>query len=273
MNIGLSRRALFSLVAASPLLSVSLPALADFQPKTVYGSEANAATVKKRALAALKTAVNPENAGNLLRWAFHDSGTFDGVKKTGGANGSLVNELARPENGGLKYGFAVLKPVKAAIDEQGIAITWADLIQLAGAEAVAVCGGPKIDIKMGRKDNTDPNGDPAGQLPSATATAAELKELFGRNGYTTQDVVALSGAHTIGSARKNKPLGPMEKTYKQFDNEYFKMLLAGGGAFESDRNLVADPETKKLVELYAKDQGRFFKDYVAAHEKMANMGV
>lgn len=58
-----------------------------------------------------------------------------------------------------------------------------------------------------------------------------------------------------------------------FDNGYFKELLEGGGAFPSDRGLVADPETRKLVEAYAKDQGRFFRDYKAAHEKMANMGV
>lgn len=241
--------------------------------ESIYGSAANAALVEKRARAALDGAVTVENAGNLLRWAFHDAGTWDGLKKTGGANGSLINELARPENGGLKYGAAILKPVKEKIDAQGIEISWADLIQLAGAEAVRVCGGPKIDVGVGRKDLKDEAGDPAGQLPAATLTAAELTQLFERNGYTQQDMVALSGSHTIGSARKNKPLGPMTETYKAFDNGYFQQLLEGGGAFASDRGLVADPATKKLVEIYAKDEQRFYKDYAAAHLKMSKMGA
>ena len=38
----------------------------------------------------------------LLRLAFHDAGTFDVSGRDGGANGSVVFELDRPENKVLK---------------------------------------------------------------------------------------------------------------------------------------------------------------------------
>ena len=49
------------------------------------------------------------------------------------------------------------------------------------------------------------------------------------------------------------------QTPTKFDNQYFKLLLEGGGAFFSDRTLVEDPETRAIVEKYARDQSAFFK--------------
>lgn len=32
-------------------------------------------------------------------------------------------------------------------------VSWADLIAVAGAEAVALCGGPEIPVRLGRLDS------------------------------------------------------------------------------------------------------------------------
>ena len=41
-------------------------------------------------------------AAGVLRLVFHDAGTFEMDDNSGGMNGSIVYELDRPENTGLK---------------------------------------------------------------------------------------------------------------------------------------------------------------------------
>lgn len=36
---------------------------------------------------------------------FHDAGTYDAKRKTGGPNGSIRNELNNPPNNGIKVGI------------------------------------------------------------------------------------------------------------------------------------------------------------------------
>lgn len=107
----LSRRD--TLLASLALVAAPLPAsaaarLPKLDAKRVYGSEEKAEKARAAALTALAPGVTGENAGNLLRMAFDDAGTWDGAKRTGGANGSILLELERPENGGLKYGASIL---------------------------------------------------------------------------------------------------------------------------------------------------------------------
>ena len=86
-------------------------------------------------------------------------------------------------------------------------------------------------------------------------------------------MVALSGAHTLGLSRTNDPKGFFTKTPGQFSNDYFQLLLKGGGAFPSDRTLVSDPETKKIVVEYSKSKKRFFDDFSEAFVKMGLKGL
>lgn len=48
---------------------------------------------------------------------------------------------------------------------------------------------------IGRQDAAA--GDPADRLPAETFTAAQLVESFKRKGFSAQEFVALSGAHTV----------------------------------------------------------------------------
>uniref|UniRef100_A0A2N9HQ29 Plant heme peroxidase family profile domain-containing protein n=1 Tax=Fagus sylvatica TaxID=28930 RepID=A0A2N9HQ29_FAGSY len=159
-------------------------------------------------------------AAGVLRLVFHDAGTFDLDENSGGMNGSIVYELDRPEN----------------------AVSWADMIAVAGAEAVSLCGGPTIPVPLGRLDSMEP--DPEGKLPQESLDAPGLKQCFKRKGLSTQDLVALSGAHTLGSKGFGNPTA--------FDNSYFKILLqkpwmSSGGmgsmiGLPSDRALTDDDE-------------------------------
>ena len=41
----------------------------------------------------------------------------------------------------------------------------------------------------------------------------------------------------------------------------------------SDIVLIQDPGFKKFVEVYSKDQGKFFKDFSAAFNKLEELGT
>ena len=98
-------------LVAAPAPASAASRLPKLDAKRVYNSTEKAEQARAAALAALAPAITGENAGNLLRMAFHDAGTWDGAKATGGANGSILLELERPENGGLKYGASILVSV------------------------------------------------------------------------------------------------------------------------------------------------------------------
>ncbi|KAH0852589.1 hypothetical protein HID58_093888 [Brassica napus] len=85
----------------------------------------------------------------MLRLAWHDAGTYDATKKSGGPNGSIrfKDELNRPHNKGLEKAVAFCEEVKAKHPR----VSYADLYQLAGVVAVEVTGGPAIHFTPGRK--------------------------------------------------------------------------------------------------------------------------
>ena len=137
----------------------------------------------------LRAVMSRDNASAVLRLAFHDAGTWNGATRTGGADGSILFELHQAANVGIQRGLEICAAAKALIDPllRGVSksnITWADLIQLGGAEAVAITGGPCIPVPIGRFDVQQ--ADPSGQLPAATNTATQLVSLFTANNFTVE---------------------------------------------------------------------------------------
>lgn len=313
-----TRRGLLLGSAAAALAPAVLPALPAaaaaklprLDPVKLYGSAEKVDTARAAAVEALTAAIQPEAAGAVLRFAFHDAGpflervprlawpsqppsflspssprpnthqtthdtgTWDALKGTGGANGSLPLELKRPENaGGLAFAWAIISGAKKAAAATGApALSDADMIQLAGAVAVKKCGGPDIPVPLGRPDAK--KADPGGQLPALTLDAQGLRDLFTRNGYTVAEIVALSGAHTLGSSRANPPKGAaLSPTPTKFDTSYYQAVLKGKGVFPSDNALMADPEMASLVKKFAKDKKAFFQAFSDAYVSMGLKGL
>ncbi|GKV41433.1 hypothetical protein SLEP1_g48970 [Rubroshorea leprosula] len=210
----------------------------------------------------------------MLRLAWHDAGTYDAKTKTGGPNGSIRNEdeLNHSSNNGLKIAVVMCEEVKARHKK----ITYADLYQLAGVVAVEVTGGPIIDFVPGRKDSLKSPAE--GRLPDAKLGVKHLKDIFYRMGLSDKDIVALSGGHTLGRAHLDRSgfEGPWTKEPLKFDNSYFVELLKGESVgllkLPTDKALMEDPMFCRYVELYAKDEDAFFRDYAASHKKLSELG-
>lgn len=158
----------------------------------------------------------------LVRLAWHDAGTFDQAipasnwPACGGANGSIIyeEELSHGANAGLSKALNYLKPLKKKYP----ILSFADIIQMASAEAIQLAGGPRIDMRYGRLDATQcpKEGNlPGAQKPfgdGAKSAAEHLRNVFHRMGFSDQEIVCLSGAHTLGRAFKERS-GLVEEGY------------------------------------------------------------
>eukprot|EP00193_Tetraselmis_chui_P009488 CAMPEP_0177768534 /NCGR_PEP_ID=MMETSP0491_2-20121128/9776_1 /TAXON_ID=63592 /ORGANISM="Tetraselmis chuii, Strain PLY429" /LENGTH=420 /DNA_ID=CAMNT_0019285355 /DNA_START=148 /DNA_END=1410 /DNA_ORIENTATION=+ len=232
-----------------------------------------------------------------VRLAWHMSGTFDTATGTGGSDGATARyepERSDPANAGLFIIIDLLHDVKKAHPE----ISHADLWTAAGVMSLEFLGGPKVPFKFGRRDAQP--GCPMrpvpenGRLPDASQGAEHLREVFGRQGFSDREIVALSGAHTLGRCHKVRSGYDGKWTHNplKFDNEYFRNLMfldwrprKWEGPFQyedmqsqelvmlpSDMALKEDPEFRKYAELYARDNQAFFRDFARAYAKLLSNG-
>uniref|UniRef100_A0A7S0BK01 Plant heme peroxidase family profile domain-containing protein n=1 Tax=Rhodosorus marinus TaxID=101924 RepID=A0A7S0BK01_9RHOD len=214
----------------------------------------------------------------MVRLAWHDAGTFDKDQpETPGADASIrfSPEKDHGANNGLGWAMDTLEPIKEKFPE----ISYADLYQLASVVAVAHAGGPEIPFKLGRKDALPEDCTPDGRLPAADKRMGHLRDIFYRMGFNDAEIVALSGAHTLGKAHKDRSgfEGPWTHEMLKFDNSYFTELVKEEAdpallKLESDLALMDEPNCKALVEEYAANQDKFFEDYAKAHQKLSELG-
>lgn len=248
----------------------------------------------------IKALVDSKGCGPILiRLSWHDAGVYK--SGAGGCPNAVMRFTDAGEgsfgaNAGLPtVAVGLLKPIadKYVPDK----ISNADLWALAANVAIECMGGPAIKTRFGRVDAADSSASVEGQmgrLPDGDKEIDHLREIFHPKGFTDKDIVALSGAHTVGHCHLDRSGfdGPWTAEPLKFDNTYFKDLLektyeaettakgcpqfrhkAGGTMMLiSDLALVKDPAFKVHVEAYAKDQDLFFKDYVAAWTKLQENG-
>eukprot|EP00611_Tribonema_gayanum_P017779 TRINITY_DN3064_c0_g1_i1.p1 TRINITY_DN3064_c0_g1~~TRINITY_DN3064_c0_g1_i1.p1 ORF type:complete len:359 (-),score=126.84 TRINITY_DN3064_c0_g1_i1:308-1309(-) len=311
-------------------LSLMAPGYAFVQPSSFVGNRAQLSAVRSsagmqmvtkeellEAREALVKLIDSTNCAPIMvRLAWHDSGTYNKDipvsewPRCGGANGSIrfEPEINHGANAGLVNGLKLLEPIHKKHPNVG----WADLMQLASATAVEVAGGPKIDMRYGRKTVESPEGcADEGYLPAAAAPFPDgspepqghLRKVFYRMGIDDRGIVALSGAHTLGRAYPErsgfgkdstkytdgstvirgdgKPgigrKGGQSWTYKwlSFDNSYFSIIPETDEELlklETDNALFLDEAMRPIALEYKKDQDKFFDDYAKAHKQLAELG-
>lgn len=230
----------------------------------------------------------------IVRLAWHCSGTYDVATNTGGSNGATMRFAPEGDHGanaGLKAARDFLEPVKAHFPW----ITYSDLWTLAGVAAIQEMQGPTIPWRPGRSDRDVSFCSPDGRLPDGAKGSDHLRAIFGRMGFSDQEIVALSGAHALGRCHTDRSgfKGPWSFSPTVVSNDYFRLLLDekwgwkkwnGPQQYEdlktktlmmlpTDMALVKDKAFLPHVKRYAADHEVFFKEFSDVIVRLLELGV
>ncbi|XP_047159313.1 peroxidase 46-like [Vigna umbellata] len=199
---------------------------------------------------------DPSIPGKLLRLVFHDCFVE-------GCDASLMllgnnTEQSDPANRSIG-GFSVIESAKRVLEFlcPGT-VSCADIIALAARDAVALTGGPMIQIPTGRRDgmvsvasNVRPN------ILDTSFTMDQMINRFSNKGLSLFDLVILSGAHTIGTAHcssfrdrfQQDSKGKLTLIDKSLDSSYANELMKECPLSASPSVLVNnDPETSMVFD-------------------------
>ncbi|XP_050380063.1 peroxidase 55-like [Argentina anserina] len=97
-------------------------------------------------------------------------------------------------------GFDTVIKAKQAVEAQcpGV-VSCADILALATCDVVVLGGGPDFNVELGRRDGLVSKASRvAGNLPEPEFDLKQLNTMFSKHSLTQTDVIALSGAHTLG---------------------------------------------------------------------------
>jgi catalase-peroxidase len=174
----------------------------------------------------------------FIRMAWHSAGTYRTIDGRGGADGGMQRFAplnSWPDNANLDKARHLLLPIK---QKYGRAISWADLMILAGTVAMDSMGFETLGFAGGRVDAWEPeevnwgsegewlaadrrsadgalqrpfgatqmgliyvNPEGPGGQPDPLAAAAAIREAFGRMAMNDEETAALiAGGHTFGKA-------------------------------------------------------------------------
>ncbi|NP_001312671.1 peroxidase N1-like precursor [Nicotiana tabacum] len=229
---------------------------------------------------------DPTVAPGILRMHFHDCFVL-------GCDGSILIEGSDAERTAIPNrnlrGFDVIEDAKKQIEAicPGV-VSCADILALAARDSVVATRGLTWSVPTGRRDGRVSRAADAGNLPAFFDSVDVQKQKFTAKGLNTQDLVALTGAHTIGTAgcavirgrlfNFNSTGGPdpsIDATFlpqlqalcpqngdaarrvaldtgsaNNFDTSYFSNLRNGRGVLESDQKLWTDASTKVFVQRF-----------------------
>lgn len=155
---------------------------------------------------------DPRMAASLLRLHFHDCFVMgcDGSVLLD-SFGVMVSEKEAVPNFNSLRGFELIDQIKFDLEEAcPRTVSCADILAIVARDAVALRGGPRWKVWLGRRDSLNSSFDGANQfLPAPNSSLEMLIANFKRQGLDIDDLVALSGNYKINHT------GILKKVSKQ----------------------------------------------------------
>ncbi|XP_074555592.1 peroxidase P7-like [Curcuma longa] len=248
---------------------------------------------------------NPTLGAAVLRLFFHDC-------FVNGCDGSvllddtpaMVGEKNAAGNANSLRGFEVIDAVKSRVEAAcRSTVSCADILALASRDAVTLLGGPSWRVLLGRRDALTASLAAANaNLPPPSDSLDSLRARFAGKGLSLRDLTALSGAHTVGTARcanfrphvyNDADVDPGYAAFRRqicprvggdarrlpldatspnrFDVSYYRDLMARRSLLHSDQELFNGGAADGLVRLYSANGQAFRMDFAAAMVKMGNI--
>ncbi|KAM0001551.1 putative peroxidase [Helianthus debilis subsp. tardiflorus] len=242
---------------------------------------------------------------SLLRLHFHDC-------FVNGCDASILldqtstidSEKNALPNANSARGFEVIDKIKFEVDKVcgRPVVSCADILAVAARDSVVALGGPWWKVKLGRRDSTTASRTEANaNLPSPFMDLPALIKNFKDQGLDEEDLVVLSGAHTLGFAQcftfrdrihnetnihpafashlrticpqvgADSRLAPLDSTPGSFDVKYFTNLMSKKGILRSDQALFNGGVTNELVSKYSRNQKEFWADFAKSMVKMGDI--
>ncbi|XP_057449706.1 peroxidase 20 isoform X2 [Lotus japonicus] len=147
---------------------------------------------------------DPRLAASLLRLHFHDCFVLgcDASVLLDSVEGMPSEKQAGPNLNSLR-GFEVIDKIKYLLEEEcPYTVSCADILAMVARDAVELRGGPRWEVWLGRKDSLESSFSGANLfIPAPNSSLETLINNFKQQGLDIEDLVALSGSHTIGRAR------------------------------------------------------------------------
>ncbi|CAL9124892.1 unnamed protein product [Musa textilis] len=253
---------------------------------------------------------DPGVGADLLRMHFHDCFVrgCDGSILLNSTKGNTAEKDAQI-NADLE-GFDVIDTIKEKLEAacKGV-VSCADILAFASRDSIVHYGGTFYPVPAGRRDGKISRSSDTSDLPPPTFNLTQLTKMFVSKGLSQDEMITLSGSHTIGVAhcptfsnrlynfsrkastdptlnpkyagqlkkecppRSNNEVDMDPPSPLTFDTSYYRNLLDNRGLFTSDQTLMSTPATAGRVRQFASNSVLFKQKFAAAMVKMGKIGV
>ncbi|XP_030512437.1 peroxidase 21-like [Rhodamnia argentea] len=211
----------------------------------------------------------------------------------------IVSEQSSSRSIGMRN-FKYVTKIKEALEKEcPTTVSCADIIALSARDGIVLLGGPRIEMRSGRRDGKESYASVVEEfIPNHNDSMTLVLSCFESAGIDVEGTVALLGAHSVGRvhcvnlydrlyptvdptldmdyAEYLKGRCPMpdpnpkkvryarndRETPMLLDNMYYKHLVAHKGLLLVDQQLASNPITAPFVQRMASDNS-YFQDQFA----------